>query len=297
LHSVDGAGRLAVVSAVWRDPGRYRRAYDLEAAKFVAFPKELRSLAWHGRHLQADRTGIHFFNIDRDFYLGHWTTVVHLWNGRDVETFSGDYVSGFPLMTGLTDARIWWAVTEQHRLLCCRIDGSEWWDAPLNRRDIPHCAWAANDLSRIAVGSYGVIHVYDGESGAPLASIKRADATAVWLGGDGDSLAVIAGRGLELFELPPRGSQHVFVKTPLWAHPVKGAAAAAWDPRGQFIAVGSHDGSIELFDRQGGLVQTLEGHTDAVCAVHFTDDGRLISADCDNRVHIRRQAGGRFGTW
>jgi len=50
-----------------------------------------------------------------------------------------------------------------------------------------------------------------------------------------------------------------------------------FSPNGNYIASGSLDNTVKVWDTQNGkLIQTLKGHTDIVCSVVFSPDGNYI---------------------
>jgi WD40 repeat protein len=71
------------------------------------------------------------------------------------------------------------------------------------------------------------------------------------------------------------------------AFALEGCEYAAISPDGQFIAAGTDQGVIRICDTAGGEVATLNGHTAAVTALVFSQDGKLlISAAKDNAVKV-----------
>ena len=61
--------------------------------------------------------------------------------------------------------------------------------------------------------------------------------------------------------------------------------SVAFSLDGQVLASGSRDNTVKLWEvSSGGLLQTLEGHTESVDSVTFSPNGKLIAS------------GGRDGT-
>ncbi|MCB9788934.1 MAG: hypothetical protein H6744_19835 [Deltaproteobacteria bacterium] len=169
----------------------------------------------------------------------------------------------------------------------------------LERRELPvargaaeRCAWSS-DGGLVAGGGPGGLAVLDVESG---------EAVRAGLGGDGAPVCELlwhpSERRLAVATGPEGGPQRVRVlrldgrraRAPVeldgHASPVR---AMAFDPTGMFLATGTRDGVVRVFDaRSGALVATRELGA-AAQALAFSPDGALLAVgDEERRVRIYR---------
>ncbi len=54
-------------------------------------------------------------------------------------------------------------------------------------------------------------------------------------------------------------------------------ATVAFSADGKYIATGSYDTTVKIWNSQGKELQTLKGHTDVVTGVGFSPDGKYIA--------------------
>ena len=63
--------------------------------------------------------------------------------------------------------------------------------------------------------------------------------------------------------------------------------AVSYSPTGDFIATGSSDRTIKIWNQQGKLLSTLTGHQDRVTALAFAPNGKLlVSASADKTLRL-----------
>lgn len=68
---------------------------------------------------------------------------------------------------------------------------------------------------------------------------------------------------------------------------LKESTRVAISPEAQWVAVGYQDGAIQLRDRQGKALRSIQGHTTPVTWIRFSPDGeRILAADSAGKVTI-----------
>lgn len=74
------------------------------------------------------------------------------------------------------------------------------------------------------------------------------------------------------------------------------AHSISWSPDGRFIAIGSSDGTVTLWDAESGrLLNSLQGHEDLIFSVAWAPDGRWIaSGSQDQTVKLWDAESGRL---
>lgn len=118
-----------------------------------------------------------------------------------------------------------------------------------------------------------------------VVSATEPPITAVAFAPDGKSVVAVSQSGLHVFGWPELDRQRTIKISASNLHCV------AFSPNGKHLAVGggnpSENGSVEVFSWPAGKsVSTLNGHSDSVRSVAWTDDGKLLTASVDREIKL-----------
>ncbi|MCT7950623.1 hypothetical protein NG798_12550 [Ancylothrix sp. C2] len=160
----------------------------------------------------------------------------------------------------------------------------------------------SEDRKKLASASLdGTVKIWN-LAGTELATLKAPEGagfTSVTFSPDGTFLAAAATtdkvaeappqttakQAIMLWKLDKTGKKPpVLVKTLQQSDKV---LALSFSPNQPILASASEDGTVKLWDRDGQLMETLEGHTDRIWGVRFSPDGQtLATASEDKTVKI-----------
>lgn len=127
----------------------------------------------------------------------------------------------------------------------------------------------------------GTLRLWDIQHGALIHNLQTDD-TAIWdIVFSPDGQHVIANNSLDLIDIETGETERSFESADT-------VYALSFNPSGDLLAAGLLNGEIVLWDTAtGDEVQRLEGHTDAVWTLLFTDDGsRLLSVSDDQTARV-----------
>lgn len=148
-------------------------------------------------------------------------------------------------------------------------------------RSVIHAAHLDHGLLVSATWGHIAIDAIEGPTLNRVANVATPASNPHWVARADRVLAAIIGNELVVWPVSPQ--HHVGTPTTLarahFAH-----AALARDGRYLAVAV---DRAVAVYDIERGSSATFTDHTDDLSLVAFTDDHRLVTADCDNRVIVR----------
>jgi len=298
LTEVDGQGKFGLISHVFT---KRTRLVDLKQLAYVRTAAQLKDtvLLKGGRALQ-------LFNNRNQSATEVMPTFTVVMTVTDMRT--GRYTQ-FVLDESSPGVRAWhttraethlWMLTEDETLHIVELDTGR---RTLHRgfpKIMVHAVAIDDEVNDLAaVGSYGSVALF-GLAGefTSYGSVRLADGDVAGLAIAGSTIAVIvrassAGPSVGgLLQVWSASEPRVFRHTsqlvgddrPRWN---EGSAFAISDS-GRFIAVGTANDQVTLFDVDSGRAKTLTGHTDNVNLVRFVaNDTLLVTADRDNRVILR----------
>lgn len=159
-------------------------------------------------------------------------------------------------------------------------------------RVIAQVAFAPAGNLAASAGADGTVKLWDARKFEQLAVLQCATSpTAIAFGQNGQTLAVLTGRGVTLFDVSTRreiASLAVSEKAGALSPGVLATCAAAQD----WLAVGDSAGVISLWDLPTRtLLRTNLAHRSEVKALAFSPNGALLASSSDDGKTIVRDAG------
>ncbi len=149
------------------------------------------------------------------------------------------------------------------------------------------------DHQRLVSGGYdGIVRIWDLESGHVLSTLQaetQDEVRAVAVSADGTRVAVCQDRTVRIWSLATQTLERSVDYGE--AH----AAAIAFAPDGQTLAVGDDSGLVKLWNvSTGDAIRTLRGHHETIHALAYSPDGSLLaSASHDRTVRVWEAATGK----
>ncbi|MGX1471200.1 UNVERIFIED_CONTAM: WD40 repeat protein [Streptomyces canus] len=313
-----------VLSVAWSADGRLAtaggevRVWDLDAGTWAGLPNHAgraRSVVWatDGRLATADDEGtVHVWDPgagNTPVPTGHTGGVLSVaWSadgrlasaGNDgtIRLWNPDTSS--TILTGHAGAVRSVAWSADGRLASVGGDGARVWDldAGTYTRLTGHAgavrrvAWSADGrlatTSATAVGSDGTVCVWDLEAGTCTEPASHAHGTWVVAWSADGRLATTDDAGWVRVHSPGTGTTHnVTVSS-------SGGWSVAWSADGRLAT--ANDGTIRVWDLDGGTSTELAGHTGAVRSVSWSVEGRLATAHEDGTIRVWDVADGRVLT-
>jgi polar amino acid transport system permease protein len=173
-------------------------------------------------------------------------------------------------------------------------------DKPLNG-----LALAANGSTLATIGEDGIVRVWDAETAQVIQSIGPNENTkfAVALSPDGILVAAGDGENIQIWDARSgeplqrlEGYWEDEEKQENWLGHTKKVTALAFSPKGDYLASGSAEGTLLIWDfDKGEIAWETKGHLGAVSKVVFDATGKyLLSGGGDNMVRRWLVTGGKF---
>ena len=175
------------------------------------------------------------------------------------------------------------------------IGNSEGWKKySIEERDnfprIVSVSWSSDNQQFASVGTDGIIHIWDVESGDKFTSLDEHSVKTTDLTWDSNSgnfpFATCGSYGIDFWDY---GDEAIITyrKTD---DQISNINSISWHPENGWLASGGESGVIQIwngYDYKHELMMVLEGHRDSVNSVTWSPDGNLIaSGDADGNIYI-----------